>query len=146
MNRSILQSIALGLIVAFASLPLYAQTATSTSNKSDDTVAKVQTDGGVIMLSDGGEFQTALPDERVTGKERLMVSEDSAATIVYDNGCDKKYDKPGIYEISSTCVLPFAMSEPSQGLLVAGAVVGTAILVLAFNDDEDTDSRPPISR
>ena len=145
MDKSMLKTMIFGLIVGLASMPLYAQTA---SEKSDDTVAKVETDGGVIMISDGGEFQTAAPDQRVKAKARLMVSEDSSATVVYDDGCDQKYDEPGVYEISSTCVPAILLSSGgvSKGWIIAGAIVGAAILVAVVDDDNDTDSRPPVSR
>jgi len=145
MSTSHLRLIALGLAFAFASVSLHAQTTMSASNEKDETIAKVQTDGGVIMISEGGEFQTALPDQRVKAKARLMVSEESAATVVYDDGCDQKYDKPGVYEISSTCVLPVVMSGSAKGWIIAGAVIGTAVLVSVIDDDDD-DSRPPVSR
>lgn len=149
MNKSILRSIALGLVVALTSLPLYAQTASSTSNEKDETIAKVQTDGGVIMISeDAAEFQTAVPDQRVKEKARLMVSEDSSATVVYDNGCDQKYDKPGVYEISRSCVpaLVLGSGGVSKGWIVAGVIVGTAVLVSIIDDGNDNDSPPPVSR
>lgn len=146
MNKSAFRSITLFMVVALASLPLYAQTATSASNESDDTVAKVQTDAGVIMISEGAtEFQTAIPDQRVKAKTRLMVSEESSATVVYDNGCDKKYDKPGVYEISSTCVLPYLVGGASKGLVTAGVLVGGAIIAAVIADN-NRDSRPPVSR
>lgn len=145
MDKSMIRSLLLGLVVAAASLPLYAQTATA-GNESDETVAKVQTNGGVIMISEGGEFQTAVPDQRVKAKARLMVSEESSATVIYDDGCDQKYEKPGVYEISETCVLPIALASGgvSKGWIIAGSVVGAAILVATYDDDDD--SRPPVSR
>lgn len=143
MNKSMLRTMLFGLVVALASLPLHAQ---SSGDEKDETVAKIQTNGGVIMISEEGEqFQTALPDQRVKAKARLMVSEESSATVVYDDGCDQKYEKPGVYEISGTCVLPFLASGGSaKGWIVAG-VIGAAILVYTLDDDDD-DRRPPVSR
>ena len=145
MDNTMLKTMLFGLVVALAPMSLNAQT---TGNESDETVAKVQTDGGVIMISEGGEFQTAVPDQRVKAKARLMVSEESSATVVYDDGCDQKYDEPGVYEISSTCVLPIALSSGgvSRGWIVAGGIVGAAILVAVLDDDDDDDTRPPVSR
>ncbi len=150
MNKSILRSAALSLVVAFASLPLYAQTETAAEDVKDETIAKVETDAGVIMLSeDGEEFATALPDERVKAKARLMVSEDSSATVVYDNGCDKEYDEPGVYEISHECVLPLVLvsSGATKGWVLAGTVVGGGIIALLISDKKGKgDPRPPVSR
>lgn len=145
MNKSTFQSVVLGLAMAFVALPLYAQSAADTSD-SDETVAKVETDGGVIMISDPGEFATAAPDQRVHKKARLMVSEESSATVVYDDGCKQKYDKPGVYEISATCVLPIALSSgPSKGLIIGGVILGSAA-VYAIIDNNRDDDRRPISR
>ena len=149
MNTSMLGSIALGLALVVASAPLHAQNSATSADKAEDTVAKVVTDGGVIMLSEGAtEFQTALPDQRVKPKTRLMVSEESSATVVYDDGCDQKYDKPGVYEISATCALPVALVSSggvSKGWVAAGVLVGAA-LGTALHNDCNCRRCPPVSR
>ncbi len=143
MNHSMFRSVVFGLAMALVSMPLYAQ---SSGDENDDTVAKVETDGGVIMISDPGEFATALPDQRVHKKARLMVSEESSATVVYDDGCKQKYDDPGIYEISATCVLPIVMGGgPSKALIIGGIIVGSAA-IYAIVDNNGDDDRPPVSR
>lgn len=137
MLNSAVRSIALALILAGVSMPLCAQTAT----EKDDTVAKVQTDGGVIMISDPGEFATALPDQRVRIKARLMVAEESSATVIYDDGCRQKYDDPGVYEISATCVLPIVAGGSAKGWIIAGVITGVVIYAI------DDNNRPrPVSR
>jgi hypothetical protein len=148
MKNSMIRSILLGLTVAAVSLPLYAQTAAGANDGEEKTVAEVRTDGGVIMVSEreGGGFQTAVPDQRVKAKARLMVSKESAATVVYDDGCEQKYDKPGIYEISATCALPVVLGGggSSNALLITGSVLGGAALgalIEHYNHD-----CPPVSR
>lgn len=145
MNKSMVRSIVFGFVVAAVSVPLHAQDPAADRTK-DETVAKVETNGGVIMISDGGEFATARTDQRVHSKARLMVSEESAATVVYDDGCEQKYDKAGVYEISATCVLPVALvgGGPSNALLISGAVVGGAILGALI--EHNRHHCPPISR
>ena len=139
-----LKTMLFGLIAGLASMPLHAQTA---NENSDDTVAKVETDGGVIMIADGGEFQTAIPEQRVKSKARLMVSEESSATVVYDDGCKQKYDEPGVYEISATCVLPILWTAgATKGWMISGAIVGAAILLSTVDDGNGPDTRPPVSR
>ena len=61
MSKSMFRSVVFGIAMALVSLPLFAQT----SAEEDETVAKVETDGGVIMISDPGEFATAQPDQRI---------------------------------------------------------------------------------
>jgi imidazole glycerol phosphate synthase subunit HisF len=145
MKNSMIRSILLGLTVAAVSLPLYAQTAAGANDGEEKTVAEVRTDGGVIMVSEGGAFQTAVPDQRVKSKARLMVSKESAATVVYDDGCEQKYDKPGIYEISATCALPVVLGGgSSNALLITGSILGGAALgALIENYYHDC---PPVSR
>ncbi len=145
MNKSIVGSMVFGLVVAMVSLPLNAQS-TAEASPTGATVAKVETDGGVIMVSDGGEFATALPDQRVRAKARLMVSEESAATVVYNDGCKQKYEKPGVYEIPATCVLPVAVAGgSSRGWIIGGAILGGAALY-AIIDSRGNDNRSPVSR
>ncbi len=147
MNKSIFQSIAFGLVVAFASLPLYAQTTTPDGVKKDETVAKVETNEGVIMISqEGAEFATALPDERVKSKTRLMVSEDSSATVVYDDGCRHKYDKAGVYEISERCVVALLPAAGTKGWVLAATVFGGGAIALLIDHGGKGDPRPPVSR
>lgn len=146
MTKTMIRSLALGILVAVIAMPLHAQMApdsSASSDNKDDTVAKVRTDGGVIMLSEEqAQFQTAMPGERVKSKTRLMVSEDSSATVIYDDGCKKKYDKPGVYEISANCVTPVVLGGGALiGILVAGSVVAIAI-----DPGDDEIAPPPVSR
>jgi imidazole glycerol phosphate synthase subunit HisF len=76
----------------------------------------------------------------------LMVSEDSSAVVIYDDGCRQKYKKPGVYEISATCVLPIILSSgPSKGLVVAGIFV-TGGAIAAAIDHSGNNNPPPVSR
>ncbi|HET9032245.1 MAG TPA: hypothetical protein VFN25_04995 [Dokdonella sp.] len=149
MIKQMTRAFVLGVMFVALAAPSYAQT--SSGNEDDDTVAKVETDGGVIMISDQGEFQTALPDQRVRSKAKLMVSNESSATVVYDNGCRQKYDDPGIYEISATCVLPYLASGSSSGVtkgwIVAGVLLGgAAVAAVIDHNGEGTSAPPPVSR
>jgi hypothetical protein len=148
MMKSMIRSMLLGLVFAVVSMPLFAQESGANAAK-EKTVAKVETDGGVIMISDGAEFATALPEQRVRSKARLMVSEESAARVVYDDGCEQKYDKPGVYEISATCVLPVAFvggGGPSTALLVGGSLVSGAVLGAVIQNNRQNCRCPPVSR
>ncbi len=152
MNTLILRPVALGLVVALASLPLHAQTAAPATTQPVETVATVETEGGVIMISKKGEeFLTAVPEQRVRPSARLMVSEGSSATVVYDDGCKQVYDKPGIYAISENCSLPVALvaAPETAGWVLAATVVGGGLIALAIaenHDNDDGDARQPVSR
>jgi hypothetical protein len=100
------------------------------------------------MISNGGPFQTAVKGQRVNEKSRLMVSKESAATVVYDDGCKQKYDKPGVYDISVTCALPppaVAGGGASKTLIVAGAVVAAYAGYEIYDRLNDDDVQLPAS-
>lgn len=149
MNNSTVGAVVFGLAVALASLPIQAQTTSSAAEKSDDTFATVKSENGDIMISDnGGEFATAAQDQRVTDKARLMVAENSKATVKYDNGCDKTYDEPGVYDLSTACVA--ALLGSGAGTLtdwiIPGVVIGAVAVYSIHEANSDNDRRPPVSR
>ncbi len=154
MNKSMIRSMLFAIAAVAVAMPLHAQMMadpSATTSEAAPVVAKVRTNGGVIMVSDGGEFQTAAQDQPVTAKSRLMVSKESSATVIYDDGCKQRYDEPGIYEISQTCVLPVAAAAsgggPSKGLIIGGVLLGgAAIYAYIDHNNDDDDDRPPVSR
>lgn len=144
MNDSTIKSLVLGVAMA-VSLPLYAQAPA----ESVAPVARVETDSGVVMISDSGEFATAMANQSVPAKARIMVSEGSSATVVYKDGCKQKYDKPGVYEVSATCVPAAAFASsggPSAALIVGGAVLASAAVYTIVDNNSSNDDRPPVSR
>lgn len=154
MTPSVIRSIVLGIAIVGVALPVHAQMMAPESSKPaapvSNTVAEVRTDGGVVMVSaDGGPFQTAVEGQRVDSKSRVMVSKESAATVIYDDGCRQKYDKPGIYDVSETCVLPPPAVAAAGGgagapklLIGAGVAIGLYAIVDSLNDDNDDDQQP----
>lgn len=156
MNRSRICLLMAGIVGLVVAVPLQAQMMspepTAAPVSEEATIAEVQTDGGVIMVSNGGPFQTVVPGQRVSTKSRLMVSKESAATVVYDDGCKQTYSKPGVYEISAECVLPPPVAVASAGpskVLIAGAIVVGAYAAYEiydyYKDDDDDDDSSPIS-
>jgi hypothetical protein len=155
MTPSVIRSIVVGIAIVGAAMPLHAQMMAPKSSEPaapvSNTVAEVRTDGGVVMVSDGGPFQTAVPGQRVDANARLMVSKESAATVIYDDGCKQKYDKPGIYPINETCALPppaVAAASSSAGagapkwLIGTGLAIGLYAIVDSFNDNDNNDQQP----
>ncbi|SFN31936.1 hypothetical protein [Dokdonella immobilis] len=156
MNPLVIRSLVLGIAVMGVSMPLHAQmmapepaSSPSAETPVANTVAEVRTDGGVVMVSNGGPFQTAVPGQRVDAKARLMVSKESAATVIYDDGCKQTYDKPGVYPINETCVLPpppVAAAGSSAGapkwLIGTGVAIGLYAIVDSLNDNDNNDQLP----
>ena len=109
----------------------------------DQPTASLRVDRGSVMVSQGGEFATASSGQALVVGERLMVSENSTATVIYDNDCKREYNAPGVYVIDATCVKAAAVGTDWAGAakVAGGVAVGAALL----NGMEQTDA-PPVSR
>lgn len=143
MRKTILKAALLSVAAAFA-LPALAQTGADAQAQRDD-VAKVRIDGGVIMVSDGGPFVSAMQEQRVAAGDRVMVSNDSIVTLVYDDGCEQKYDEPGVYKVEPECKRAIAWwgGDRWKAVAIGAAIVGGIVLINEINDDDDDK---PISR
>lgn len=109
-----------------------------------DSGAILQIERGSAMTSSGGEFVTVNSGASVSSGQRLMLPENSAVTLVYGNGCNRRYTAPGVYVIEPACVAGTVADGPvdwrSAGIITGGVLIGAAILA---NMDEN---HPPISR
>jgi hypothetical protein len=152
LNKSI--SAALALTVALA-LPSLATAAPQASGDAQP-VATLKIGGGVIMVSNqGSPFASGQADESLYSGARLMVSDNSSATVVYNDGCRQTYSKPGIYTISATCLAgaQTSIKPPNTGTLAAparpmGVFVAAAIVTgagVAAIIDESPRHTPPVS-
>ncbi|MEJ5207476.1 hypothetical protein [Denitratimonas sp. CY0512] len=133
--------------VCFLALGISSSVLAQSENSDRDEVGNVRTDEGVIMLSiESGPFNTTMQRQRVAVGDRLMVAKDSVATVVYDNGCEQKYDEAGVYEIERDCVPVVAWWGSDRGVMTM-AVVGSAVLggVIGYQLKDDDDP-PPVSR
>ena len=118
--------------------------AETTGSQTRNTVAKVRTDSGVVMLSsDNQAFATAGQNAPVVAGDRVMVAADSIATVVYDNGCEEKYEKAGVYVIDSDCN-PAAFW--TRGRVIAAAVGGAAVVGVVIHNRDDDKDVPPVSQ
>lgn len=106
-----------------------------------DPAATLRVDQGSVMTSQGGEFATARSGQGVVAGERLMLAEDSTATLAYANGCQREYSAPGVYVVEAECrkAAPVAWGDAAK--VAGGVAIGAAVLA---NMDE-TDP-PPVSR
>lgn len=128
----------------FASLLVaasFALTASVAASAAEEATATLRVDRGNVMASQGGEFATAQTGQALVAGERLMVSEDSAATVAYGNDCTRTYTAPGVYVVEKDCKKAVAVDWAGAAKIVGGSAVGIAILA----NMEETDA-PPVSR
>lgn len=112
-----------------------------------DAPITLRVDAGNVMASQGGEFATAQTGKALSVGERLMIVENSAATVLYDSGCSKTYDVPGVYAVPADCV-PVAVAGGAAGTdwAAAGAITGGVLVgaaILANMDQKDYVPPPP---
>jgi len=115
----------------------------------ESEVAKLQVDSGVIMTSrDNAAFVSAVTNDPLFDNQRLMVSEDSSATVIYNDGCRETYDKPGVYELDATCTPALVSSSGgmSPGLTAAVGAAGVVLAAYLVDRNNDDDETPPVSR
>lgn len=118
-------SMVAALLVASLAWPVLAQSDTS----SREEVANLRTDTGAIMLSiEQGPFNTPVQQQRVATGDRLMVAENSEATVIYDDGCEIKYDEAGVYEIEPDCKAVVAWWGRTDSGMRTLAAVGGGVL------------------
>ena len=98
-----------------------------------DAPITLRVDAGNVMASDGGEFASAQTGKALSVGERLMIVENSAATVLYDSGCSKTYDVPVAALVNG------GTNWAAAGAITGGVVVGAAILA----NMEQTDFVPP---
>lgn len=144
MVKPFIYTLAVGLAVALSwQGAVQARQSSGVAEDARQVVATVRTDGGVIMVSaEQGPFNTAEPNQPVASGDRLMVAKDSIATVVYDDGCEQKYDEAGVYVIEPNCKRAIAWAGGwSNGQMVA-AVVGGAALGAIIEHNRHDESRP----
>jgi hypothetical protein len=123
-----------------SALALLSLAAVAQPGDQDKTVAKLEVNKGVVMTSTGGEFVTANTGENLIKDERLMVSKDSSATVVYNDHCKRTYDEPGVYKIDADCK---AVAWWGTGATVAAIAAAVVVGVVVNNNN---NNNPPISR
>lgn len=104
---------------------------------SADGVATLRAQSGTVQSSRGGDFVAVQPGGAFRTGDRLMVGENSSATLVYDNKCQMTFSNPGIYTINQVCHPGTPMATDWAGLwtIAGGVAVGAAILHQGTNDN-----------
>lgn len=113
----------------------------------EDSAPILRVDSGTIMTSQGGEFANAQTGQALVAGERLMVTEQSAATVTYAKDCTRTYSAPGVYVIEADCrkAAAIAGTDWAGAATVVGGVVVAAAL-LEQMDQQDYVAPLPVSR
>ena len=108
-------------------------------------VATLQVDKGVVMVSNGAEYVSASSGHALVNAERIMITQDGAATIRYNDGCQRTINSPGVYIVDGVCT-PAGGWSP-VGTTAAIIVGGAAVYTIVHNLNNDNNDHPqPISR
>ena len=112
-----------------------------------DASATLRVDRGTIMTSQGGEFANAQTGQALVPGSRLMVTEQSAATVTYAKGCTRSYTAPGVYVVEANCnkAAGATGTDWAGAAKITGGVLVTAAL-LHNMDQADYVAPPPVSR
>lgn len=128
----------------------FALTASAAASAADGAVT-LRVDRGNVMTSEGGEFVSAQSGKLLVAGERLMVSEGSVATVVYDNDCTREYNTPGVYAVEQGCakgalVAGTTTSATAKGVDLVGAAgiaAGVGVGAALLSSMDQSDARPP---
>ncbi len=134
-----LTKLALATAVAALSLPAFAQ----------QTIGTLTVNSGTVMTSEGGEFASASTGSSIQAGERLMVSENSSASVTFTNGAVVNYTAPGVYTITMPVAGgPVASAGGASTAATVGIVLGAAVLGAAAVEANGDDVPPdhPVSR
>lgn len=135
--------LATSLLAIVASAPAFAQEAGATLSAVNGTVMLSDADGGSASAQAGAA---------VASGQRLTVSDNASATVMYPNGCTRTYATAGVYTIAgqAQCVPVATTTGGVQNSTVATAVAVGMIavpIIDSLNDSEqDLTPPPPVSR
>ncbi|KLJ00727.1 hypothetical protein [Luteimonas sp. FCS-9] len=137
--------------IRFALIAALAITATPAAFAQDGS-ATLRVDRGSAMTSTGGEFAAAPSGSQVGPGTRVMLAENSRATLVYPDGCTQPLSAAGVYSVPATCVAAAGTSGATgtmaggEAAATVGIVAGTMALVGVGLHNMDEEPAPPISR
>lgn len=107
--------------------------------------------GNVMVSQQGAEFVTVEGDVSVVPQDRILVPEQSVASLDYGEGCVVSL-MTGAYPVAETCpdrdraaaVLP-AGGANNTGLIVGGVAAAVALGALASGGSSSSPTPPPVS-
>jgi len=126
-----------------------AATAFSAAHTNDNPVT-VRVDSGSVMASQGGEFVTAASGTQLAPGSRIMLAENSSASLVYASGCTQAISAAGVHAVPAMCQA--TGSQAAVGAATAAGVdwgsagllfLGTAAVAAGLSQMGDGDPLPP---
>ena len=130
-------------ILALAAFAAHAQEAGASAAAAAPVDIQLGIDSGSVLVSTGGEFSPATQGQALAPGQRVLVSEDSAATLTYGNGCQKALGTPGVYTIGADCVAAGRQGTGPSAGTIAGIVGGVALIAAAAGGGGGGNSPPP---
>lgn len=131
-------------MIKFATI-LIAAAAFSAPAFAQDTNITLRVDSGSAMASTGGEYMSANTGKPLVAGEKLMVNAGSSITVVYENGCSRTYDAPGVYEVSSQCTKGGWTNGDHANGMNAAIIIGTGVIGAALLNSENNTGVGPLS-
>ncbi len=122
----------LAVALAVFALPAWAQ---------DGAIATLQAQTGNVTISTGGEFSTAETGQRLQAGNRLMLTEGSSASLLYDNECTLSFSQPGVFAVPADCKPKGAAAtgNGNNAAVIGGIAAGAAAIALAAGGGDDGD-------
>lgn len=103
----------------------------------------LRVNSGSVMVSSGGEFVSAQSGQAVSQGQRMSVSADSHAQVVYDRGttdtrddCVIEFKQAGVYEVPGDCKPAGAWQAGNDGVS-RWILIGTAVAAGAMINSGD---------
>jgi len=134
----------LAAALAVFALPSWAQ---------ESTIATLQAQTGNVTVSAGGQFSGVETGQRLQAGNRLMLTEGSSASLLYDNKCTLNFNQPGVFTVPADCKPKGAAGgDNNNAAVIGGVAAGVAVIALAAggggDDGSDTPptAPPPVSR
>ncbi|MGY0561507.1 hypothetical protein ACW7G2_12410 [Luteimonas sp. A277] len=126
----------------------------------EEVAPTLQVNSGTVMTSQGGEFVTAASGASVAPGTRIMLAENSSASVVYASGCTAAISAAGVHAVPAMCQAGSAQAAvgatAATGTQWASAgwlFLGTAAVAVALSEiSGDGDplpspvTPPPVSR
>lgn len=133
----------------FAAAFIAASLAFSAPVLAQDPAIVLRVDSGTALTSTGGDFASANTGTALIVGEKVLINEQSSAVVVYEDGCEIRFDKPGVYEVPSVCTRGAWVTDPvshvNTWVVVGAALIGAALIGGGSGDDIVEPPPPPLS-